>query len=106
MNVDGKTAYELMCEIDKKNKLIREYEKAIEDIEQLGHILFRLQNNEAIRELNLASSMYEENQQFYQAIGRLSRERAEVQTKEWELRRELERYKVPAKRGPKKKVSE
>lgn len=92
--------YDTVCRMNENNRKIQECEKAVQDLEQLGHIIFRLEHNEVLRELNLMFDIHDENQKLHQMTSGLSRTIAELQAENgdlhWNLKYVME---VPEKRG-------
>lgn len=103
--------YDVVCKMDENNKYIRDCENAMEIIEQIGHLLFRLENNNAVRDLDLSDGMYEDHKRLQEAIRKISQARSEHQVDNmhlhWSLKYVVEKpAKKTARRGRPKKTEE
>ena len=103
--------YDVVCKMDENNKYIKECDNAMELIQQIGHLLFRLENNDAIRDLDIFDDLYEGNKRLQDASMKVSRAKAEHQVDNmhlhWSLKYVVEKpAKKTAKRGRPKKTEE
>ena len=103
--------YEIVCKMNENNRYIKECENAMETIEQIGHLLFRLENNDAIRDLDISDDLHEGYKRLQDAIRKVSRAKAEHQVDNghlhWSLKFVVEKpAKKTAKRGRPKKTEE
>ena len=87
-------AYEIINTVIVNNERLKECDSALEDIEELNHILFRLQNNSIIKELSKTSHMLTEAELITDIWGAVFRKKAEIQVENsaciWHVRQECE----------------